>query len=212
MYWYLRYGQCVFTDIEGNVTFRSSHSQITLSERQFLNLNDVIKDWDMFRYLKYYPLGDYLWLQYHVTGIQFYCHRRKIFFTFYEDSWKKYKRELHHCILSFLRHGVPSLHDRQHAPSHETLFKDQSRGVASTTSRQQVLSRSTSNVGASNEQQAKHSNLSERNSPNSGRPFSFIGAVHALGTTTQATPDMEEGEVYDVEFDGGQSSDFYTVE
>ena len=212
MYWYLRFGQCVCADAERNVRFKSYKSEITLSWRQFLNLNDVIKDLDTFRCLKYYPIGDQLWLQYYKNDIQLHYHRRRTFFTFHEDSWKKYKKDIHHSILSFLRHGVSTLHHRQHAPTHATLFKGQSRGVTSTTSQQQTLSRTTSNAGGENEQLTKPANLSEWDSTNSGRPFSFIGAVHALGTTTHATPDMEEGEVHDVDFDCGQSSDFYSIE
>lgn len=211
MNWYLKYGQSVSADMERNVYFCYPYT-IVLSYRQFLNLNDVIKDMDTFQFLKYYPLGDHLWLQYLEKGIQLYNHRRNVYFTFHKESWKKYKREIHYRILSFLRHGAPSLHDCQHAPTHETLFRNQSRNLTSTTPQQHVLSRKTSNVGGENEQQAKRSNLSEWNGSNSRRPFSFVGAVHALGTTKQATRDLEEGEVSDLELDCGQSSDFYSIE
>ena len=211
MNYYLRYGQCVSADLQRNVYFHYPDT-IVLSWRQFLNLNDVIMDMDMFRFLKYYPLGDHLWLQHHEKGIQLYNHRQKKFFTFHEESWKKYKRVIHARILSFLRHAVPSLQGCKHAPTHENLFKGESQIFTSKTSEKQVLSRETSNVGGGNEQQAECSNLSKWNSSNSRRPFSFIGAVHALGTSREATRDLEEGEVPDVELDCGQSSDFYSIE
>ena len=208
---HLKRGQTVSTDTKRKVYFYYPYT-IVLNWRQFLNLNDVIRDMDTFRHLKYYPLGDHLWLQQHVKGIQLYNHRRKIFFTFHEESWKKYKRETHYRILSFHRYGASSLHHRQHATTHEALFKSQSQNLTSTIIPQQVLSRETSNVGGKNEQQQKCSNLSEWNHSNPRRPFSFIGAVHALGTTRQATSDLEDGEVPDIELDCGQSSDFYSIE
>ena len=58
----------------------------------------------------------------------------------------------------------------------------------------------------------KSTTISEWNSTNTGRPFSFISAMHALRTTETATSDVEEGEVCDLESDIGQSSDLYSID
>lgn len=214
--WSLDSHQRVSVDRRHNVYFKhDTHGKetgITLSRRQFLNLNDIIMDLDTFRNMKYYPLGGNVWLQYYQNRIQLYHCRLHIHFTFHDTSWMKYLGETHRRILSFIRHGATRIHDRQHAASHENLFKGGSRDISSTSSQQQAVSRPTSNAGSETEQYAKHSNLSERNSTNSGRPFSFIGAVHALGTTKEPATDMEEGEVCDVQSDCGQLSDFYSIE
>lgn len=214
--WKLDSRQCVSVDCHRNVYFKHYFGKrrkgITLSWRQFLNLNDIIMDLKTLQNIKYYPLGGNIWLQYYKNCIQLYHCHLSIYFSFHEASWNKYKKEIHHHILSFLRHGSTTLYSRKYTPKYETLFQSPSRNITSTTSKQQVLSGTTTNVGGENEQWAKSSNLSEWDSTNSRRPFSFIGAVHALGTTENATSDMEEGEVYDVAMDSEQSSDLCSIE
>ena len=214
--WKLDRHQRVSVDHHRTISFQhyiGRHvKEVTLSWRQFLNLNDLILDLDTFQNMKYYPLGKNLWLQYYEKHIQLYHCQLYIYFTFHEASWCKYIKKTHRQILSFLRHGSPALHRRQHAEAHETLFQNQSQNITPTSTQQQVLSRPPSNVNSDTEQRSEYTTLSEWDGSNSRRPFSFIGSVHALGVTPNPASDMEEGEVYDIEHDSGQSSDLYTIE
>ena len=213
--WKLDSQQRVSADMNGNVYFKhyikGKRKGVTLSHRQFLNLNDIIKDLKTFQNMKYYPLGKKVWLQYDADRFQLYHCSLNIYFTFHHDSWHQYINRIHHQISSFLHH-VSSLYDRKHAASHETLFQVRSGKVTSKSSKQQTISRETSDVGGEHEQWSKCANVSKWNDTNPGPPFSFIGAVHALGTTENASTNMEEGEVHDVESDCEQHGDFYSIE
>lgn len=211
--WTLDSQQRICADTHRNVHFKHvGKIRLTLSYRQFLNLNDIVLDLSTFYRMKFYPLGDSVWLQFHKHNIQLYQCERNIYFTFHTASWRKYIKSVHPQLRSFLRHGRSPLHDRQHAPSHETIYQNRSGGIASANLKQQVVSREAKDVSGENEQWAEHSNLSEWDSANTGRPFSFIGAVDALRTSDNAPPDMEEGEVCDDTIDCGQFSDLYTIE
>ena len=218
--WKLDSQQYVSADYQRYVYFQHCNKRnkqgkwrgITLSWRQFLNLNDIIKDLNTFKNMKYYPLGKYLWLQFHKTHIQFYHCRLNRYFTFHNLSWSKYVKETHRHILSFLRHEATTLHDCQQDATHETVFESESQDITSTFSGKHALYRTTYNVGGENEQWQKSSNLSEWDCSNLRRPFSFCREVNALRTTTAAASDVEEGEVSDIRLDCGQSSDFVSIE
>lgn len=213
--WRLDDQQRVCVDLHRNVHFHHYYNAgkrvIALSWRQFLNLNDILLDLETFKNMKYYPLGKNLWLQHDKNRIQLYhCHQNS-HFSFHDRSWSKYIRETHRRILSFLRHEA-SVHRRQHVASDATLFQSQSRDMSSPNVKHENLSRSSSHVSGENEQRKKCANLSEWDSSNSGRPFSFIGSINALRTAADPTSDMEEGEVCDIELDCGQPSDIDSFE
>ena len=214
--WRLNSQQHINVDIHRNVYFKYVNQKpqqgIKLTWRHFLNLNDIIMDLETFHTMKFYPLGSNTWLQFYKNQIQFYHCVHSFYFTFDKISWKRYIDDIHRSILSFLRHEAKALQRRKYTSSHESLFQSRTRKTTSTASKQQILSRSTSNVGGENEQWKKSSDLSKWDSANPRRPFSFISAVHALRTTDDATKDMEEGEVCDIETDCGQFSDFCSIE
>ena len=94
--WKLVGQQRVSVDHHHTVTFRhSSRNAITLTWRQFLNLNDIVMDLDTFKTMKYYPLGKNLWLQYYKSAIQLYDCKLNLSFTFHEISWRKYIKKTH---------------------------------------------------------------------------------------------------------------------
>jgi hypothetical protein len=211
--WTLNSQQYISVDQRRNVHFTHSRGKgITLSWRQFLNLNDIIKDLTTFHNMKYYPLGSNVWLQYYNQKIQLYNCVQYNYFSFDKECWRKYIKECHLPILSFLRYDSKAIRRRQHAPTHANLFQSGSHSITPTTSKQQVLSGPTSNAGSENEQCTESPNISKWNSTNSRRPFSFISEVHALRTAKNATADMEEGEVFDFKSDCGQYSDFCSIE
>ena len=208
--WRLDNQQRVSVDQQCNVHFQhyfvKGKSDISLTWRQFLNLNDVVMDLATFENMKYYPLGKNLWLQYDECSIQlYYCNRRR-YFTFHQQSWSRYIKVTHRLILTFLRHEA--VHRRQRAAPDATLFQSESGGTSSPNSQQQILPRATSHAGGENEQRKKRTTLSKRDSTNSGRAFSFRGAVDALRTTTDPASDMEEGEDCVIQLDREQFSDF----
>ena len=208
--WRLDNQQRVCVDRHCNVHFQhylhENRYTITLRWRQFLNLNDVVRDLDTFHNIKYYPLGKNLWLQYDRNGIQFYDCKQKRYFTFHDRSWQKYIKETNRCIRSFLRHEA--LPRREHVASDATQLQSQSGGDSSLTTQQQTLSRTTPHAHRENEQRKKHANLSEWNSSDTGRPFSFRGSVDVLRTARDPQQDMEDGEVCDIQLDCEQFSDF----
>lgn len=213
--WKLDSQQRVCADSHLNVTFKHYGRKvrgITLSYRQFLNLHDVVLDLETLHNIRYYPLGQFIWLQYYKDHIQLYHCRLSIYFTFHKTSWCKYLKEIHHRVHSFLQDASTTPHGRQRSPADETLSQDRTVNITSTSSQQQVVSGQASNVSDENEQWEKSSNLSKWHSTNSGRPFSFIGAVHALGTPTTLTQDMDDGELFNLTSDGGQYGDFCTIE
>ena len=213
--WQLDCLQCVSIDSHRNVYFKHrgrNMAGITLSWRQFLNLNDVMKDLATFRSLLWYPLGNFIWLQYYNNHIQLYHCRLKIYFSFRDVSWYKYINETHHHILAFIRHGTNKVHGRQRHATDETLFQNRSRLSPPTSPQQQVLPRTPTHVSVDTQQRAKYTNLQKRDSADTGRPFSFIGAVHALGAAPDSSSDMEEGEVCHVGDECQQFSDFCTIE
>ena len=214
--WTLDSHQRVCVDSYRNVHFVTQHHHCTfeliLTWRQFQNLNDVLMDLAIFKRMKYYPLGKNLWLEYNTNHIQLYHCRHKHYFRFSQYSFIKYKRKIHQQVMSFLRHDVSELHRRQHAAAHATLQPSRSRRTPQSSTQQQTLSRPTSNARCENEQRAKPPNLSKRERADTRCPFSFVGAVDALGAAAETATDMEEGDVCHIQVDCGESCDFDTTE
>ena len=212
--WKLDNQQRVYVDRHCNVHFQHYHNNIrnaiSLRWRQFLNLNDVVMDLDTFENIKYYPLGKNLWLQQDEDCIELYHCKRKRYFLFHERSWRKYLRETHRLILSFIRHEALPRH--QHAASNAALLQGRSGRNSSPTTQQQILPRTSPDARSENEQWKKHANVSEWNSSNSGSDFSFSSSINALRATTDLTSEMEEGEVCSIELDREQFSDFESLQ
>ena len=212
--WKLDNQQRVSVDQHCNVHFQHFSNGInvslSLTWRQFLNLNDVIMDLATFENMKYYPLGKNLWLQHYEDSIQLYHCKYHKFFSFHDRSWKKYLRETHCLILSFIRHEA--LPRRQHAASNATPLQSQSGGDSSSITSQQTLSRASAHARCENEQRKKRANLSERDSSDTGCPFSFSSSVDVLRATTDLTLIMEEGEVCAIQVDCEELGDFESFE
>ena len=211
--WKLDNQQRVSVDQHCNVHFQHFKNGIKfslgLTWRQFLNLNDIIMDLATFDNMKYYPLGKNLWLQHYEDSIQLYHCKNKKYFSFHDRSWKKYLRETHRLILSFIRHEA--LPRRQHAASNATPLQSQSGGDSSSITSQQTLSRASAHARCENEQRKKRANLPERDSSDTGSPFSFRRSVDALRATGDPESDMEEGEVCVIQLDREQFSDFESL-
>lgn len=214
--WELDSLQQIEVDKNRNIYFKdytgNRRRVFILSYRHFQCLNHTMKHLKYFYMNKHSRIGDRIWLRIHKRRIQIYHSQLSIHFTFHQGSWQRYKRRIHRSIHSFLRHVTPSLHHRQHSPPHSTLYQSRSRNITSTNPQQQVLSGTTPNVSGEDEQHAKYTTLPQRNGTNSRCPFSFIGAVNALRTTEDTASELEEGEVCDVSYDCGQSSDFCSIE
>ena len=214
--WKLDSFQFIETDHDRNVYYKDYTGNVSrefvLSYSQFQQLNHIMKDLKYFYMKRHSRIGNRIWLRLNKRRVQIYHSKLSIYFTFHQASWEKYKRRIHRSLYSFLHHDSSSLHHCQHPPPLQTLYQNRSRNITPTNSKQQVLSRSTSDVSGEDEQQTESSTISKWDSTNSRRPFSFIGAVNALRTTEPITSDMEEGEVCDVENDCGQYGDLYSIE
>ena len=200
--------QRIFVHSNGSVSFRhySDASDfphvLKLTRHQFFNFNDAIQGMNYFKRLSCFPLGGTVWLQKKKTFVKLIDEHNCSFFHFYRRGWYDYKNDVHHLILSFLRHGSNISHQQSHARD-ESRPKGRSRKRVSTLRRDlQTLPRSTRNVTHEDEQQrTKSSNLSRRKSSNPWRAVKQRGGKHAARSRKAIEEDQEDGELSSVESD-----------
>ena len=209
--------QRIFVNSNGSVSFLHYSDTanfphvLNLTRHQFLNFNDVIQGMNYFKQLSCFPLGGGVWLQKKKNFVKLIDKHNCSFFHFYRRGWYDYKNDVHHLILSFLRHGSNISHQQSHARD-ESQSKGQSRKRASTLRRDlQTLPRSTRNVTHEDEQQrTKSSNLSRRKSSNPWRTVKQRGGKHAARIRNAIEEDQEDGELSCVESEnyelGGEPS------
>jgi hypothetical protein len=105
--WILDSLQYIRVDRDGNVHFKNSHGHtsrgITLTWRQFVNLNDIMRDLEYFETLRFISLGDQVWLQHYRNEIQIYHSHSANCFSFRKYNWEKYRRYIHRSIMTFIR-------------------------------------------------------------------------------------------------------------
>ena len=180
--WQLHPCQSVSVQSPHSVNFNhyGSHGQcrrLTLSRRQFLNLNDIMQELVTFRHMKYYPIGDNVWLQYSGLAKQLYHVETDQYFTFLDISWKRYKDRVHQSVLSFLEYGFKRIHNRKYYAKNISVHSNRSGGVTQRVSRFKVPSRTTTDGDSSVEQREKCTTFSKRDSAVARSRFQFRRAV-----------------------------------
>ena len=163
--------------------------KIYLNQRQFKNLDDFVRDIDLFEPLQNYPLGEGVWLQHKNSLISITDNHTSITFKFHPKSWTNYRRSVHPQLISIFDHA-----EMYHYQSNENYESESNcrprRGVSYFSGRKQNVSRSARNVTYENGQRAKCSSFSKRNGTNSRSHYRRRGGRDA--TTTRK--EIEEGE------------------
>lgn len=178
----------------GRVCFDyKSRPCITLSERQFHNLNDIICSIKRL-HLRAYPLSDHLWLRVNRGNIT--LSTSDSYFLFFPDGWKKYIRRIHPVIRFILSHGKRDRY--QHDAFHAHRQQAQSRKPSSK-ARRQTLLRSTRDAASTYEQRTQCTTLPPRDSSNSRSYQPARGRRDATRTATP-TSDNHSGTLSDFEY------------
>ena len=123
--------QHVFVNSTGSVSFHhhsdsGSHYALELNYYQFLNFDDVIQGMAYFKLLMHFPLGKGVWLQKNDNFVKLVDENAHRFFHFYRRGWHDYINNVHHHILSFIRHAPLISHQQSYARD-ECRSKDRSR-------------------------------------------------------------------------------------
>ena len=147
------------------ITFCHRHFHfITLTRRQFDNLNDMIRDRNKI-HIKSYPLGNRLWIYREKDSFCFSSH--DAYFLFYQQSWKRYIRQIHPRICQILRrHGRAERY--QYIANDEVELIPRPRKFTSYT-RRQTFPRSSRNAIATSEQWQECATVSRGNDTNPRR-------------------------------------------
>ena len=147
-----------------HVTQRGHVRSFMLTDYQFENLNDLIKE-TMCNCIRNYPLGAGLWLSVTASGYQLTNHRDNTYFIFID--WERYKRHVHPRVMSFLRHDVDMRgEDYQYDADDESRQLHRPRSPPRK-KRRTLASRSTRDARSSTEQSQKRAILSrwDRSNP-----------------------------------------------
>ena len=171
---------------------KDRRKDLVIRKEQFWNLHDIMRGF----HEGSYPLGRSLWLR--ITKRSVRIENKHICFEFLGKSWKRYKRNIHWRIHSFLRHGRQHGHRqvRTRTPPHHT---SQNRSRASSPARQQDVLRTFPDSRGQNTQQSQSSTISKQLDSNPGTTFSFRNAVNelrnaakAVSSHTNTDPNLEE--------------------
>lgn len=152
--------------------------EIVLNWRQFLNLHDYIRNYNIFSLISHFPLGDNVWL-YHKEGVtDLINYRKKCFFSFYEEAWESYRYDIHFRIYDSFKHGKPD--DYQPYAKHDRRGWDRFRRHKSHVSQHhKTLPRTTRDVAHEDDKRTQLANVSQRESANSRSHFRRRGGKYA---------------------------------
>ena len=199
-YSYYRLGFCT----------KGQHKDFVIRKEQFWNLHDVMRGF----HRGTYPLGRGLWLRIGKHGVR--MENQQVCFEFRAQSWRRYKRDIHWRIHSFLCHERQRERHQLHARA-ASRYPSRHRSRAPSPTRQPTLFRSSTDGDRQNVQRSQSSNVSKRVCSDSGTNFSFRSAVHELrnpvsspktvSSHTNAENDIEEfSSVCSIEEDDSSSS------
>ena len=201
--WRLDYRQSVSIDHKRNVYFNhygnltGKRSRFPISTQEFLNLNDIILNWENYGDIGNLPIGKHIWLSRRWLVKKLHHSESGDFFAFSKDSWLKYKTNVHYAVLHFVRDGR-QLQSREHDADNETSKRNQSRRSTQRLSQIQIPSRSSTDGTNSTKKWAKHSSFSKRYDSTPRCHFKFRCAVDEMRARKQAATDNELGEDADI--------------
>lgn len=197
--WRLDYQQTVSVDHKRRIYFNhynfltARRSALIISMEDFLNLNDIILNWEQYGRVGNLPISDQVWLSRRWLVKRLYHSQTGTYIAFSKDSWLKYKNSVHYLVLHFLRDGR-QLQDREHHANNKTAKLHQSRRSAQLPSTIQIPTRSSTDAVNSTKQRAKHSSLSKRHHTTPRCHFKFRCAVDEMRARRDSAADIESGE------------------
>ena len=150
--------------VSSNIRFQHSADsgrkhEVELNERQFRNLNDVIKNLDYYNSVHYFPLGGGAWLHRNSAVVEIIDNRAHSFFWFYQKAWYFYITSAHTELYDFIRKRKAYHH--QSDAKHESRPCHSLRGSTSNLSyRHKTLSRSPRNDHHEDEKRSQRTNFS----------------------------------------------------
>lgn len=164
MHFRLHFHQSVRVCYDETVHFRHCSHELVLDRCQFTNFMELIPVLNRFKSMRWFPLSNQVWLYHKDDDV--YLKGKHSFFRFYPMSWKRYKRNAHPRIVSFLHHEHQHTRDQQNA-NDERQQLHQSRRPSSTIQRvKQTSSWPTRNAFVTNGEQEKCTTLSRRKDTN----------------------------------------------
>ena len=197
--WRLDYQQSVSVDHKQRIYFNhygylsGRRSTLIILMEDFLNLNDIILNWETYRGVGNLPISTHVWLSRRWLAKRLYHSQTGNFFAFSKDSWLKYKSSIHYAVLHFLRDGR-QLQNREHNANNETTKPNQSRRSAQFLPPIQIPTRSSTNGVNSTKQRTKHSSFSKRHNTTPRCHFKFRCAVDEMRARKELATDIESGE------------------
>ena len=183
---------CVNTDIHFEHRADSGKKyEVVLNERQFLNLDDYIRNHEIYSNISNYPLGRGVWLYHKKATTELINHHKKCFFSFYKEAWITYRDDIHFHIYDAFIYG--RTHNNQHDEKHERRWRYRTRRRASLLSRHnKILPWSSRNANYENDKRPQLTNVSQGKSSNPRTRFrrrgrnmrlEFIAKLKRLKTT-----------------------------
>ena len=208
--WWLCFTQSISVDNEANISFnqyRDKHNRkkgqrvsdkgITLSFWQFMDLNDIILNWEWYNGITNMPIGRNVWFnRKRHTMMQIYNNFTRRRFTFQRVSWTTYKERLHYVVSHFLNNGLHLQHRKRYARE-STSQECQPRRSAYLYSTINVPQRSTAYGGNKINEWKKYSNFPKRKDTTTGCNFQFRRAADEVRASTETGADS--GEDADIE-------------
>ena len=187
--------QCVTAFARSCIRFRHRTDtdfiySVSLNWRQFQNLNDIVRDFETFKSLKYYPLGGGVFLFRNRYTIKLINNRTNCFFRFYESSWKNYLKCAHPRLFSYLRDGE-SVYHQPHARNESDFYNRLGGGARYLPSRYKTISRPPRNASDEDDKRSMCSNVSRRQGTNSRLYSHLRGGKHATRIHREIEEDQE---------------------
>ena len=198
--WRLDYQQSISIDHKHYIYFNhyanlcGKRSRFPISSHDFLNLNDIILNWENYGDIGNLPIGEHVWLSRRWLVKRLYHSETRNFFSFSKDSWLKYKKDIHYAVLHFLRDGR-QLQNREHDANNKTSKRNQSQKSTRCLSQIQIPPWSSGDGLNSTKKRTKHSSLSKWNDSTLRCHFKFRCAVDEMRARKQAATDIESGEI-----------------
>ena len=200
MRFHLTQQQQVFFWNTGFVTFRhrtksGEHHDITLNKDQVLNLNDIFIWYDYKDLTLNAQLGGHMWLICEDGYLELKDYNSGRYFKF--ATPKKYIKQVHPKLMSFLCHGVGGEGGQHHA-RRQARHGDSSRRVPSQYSLK-TLHRKARNAPYPYEQRKKRATISSRNYTNSRRHFRPRGSRNAERVPSTPKTSEEDEDVRSID-------------
>lgn len=186
--------------------------EVELNDEQFENLNDVIVSLDKYHSVRYFPLGEGLYLYRTDTTSKLIDSHRHTFFWFYHEAWHFYITHVHTSLYNFFRSCHGNTYRNQSYAKRERGQRNSSRRSSSFLSNKyKTLSRPSRNGRHDIVKRTQHTNVSRRCSTDSRMRVRHTSRKHASRMSQQIAADQHDTTLSSVDMDSVKSCDEYSV-